>query len=577
MKTRISAFLLVAVMLFGVFTMTVSAAPMPTLQSYITSVLATNPTGKVTIALPGDTAVNTATTIPVNISVYVGPNVKLYVSAPLTVYGELRTAMTSNIIISTGGSVTYSNVPNPGINYWTHYDPAYPWTINPPQGPYCANCGTNTKIWCSTCSTYHCAYCTPHYSQATLSYCPIHQVNKYYCTKCGGYYCQVCDNGIHAFDTAQNRCITVPFSYSTTCQTHGVTRLYCSICNQYYCPACIGGVHKQSTTDPSKCVFVPNGAVSYCTIHNIAKSYCAKCNVYYCPICLGGYHYYTNMTSPCVIINNGDMPFIPGYYPYYYHNYVYIPGYGWIATDITCAAPTASISSGATVDAGTKVSLYTTTPDAVIYYTTNGSVPNTASIKYTEPISITKDVTIHAIAVHPYIYSSPVAKFAYKVKVSAAASSYKDISDYKGLAASLDKLIAKKVITTSAAFNPSGNISWNDVSAWFTALGVKVTNANIKPETAFADANKLTFEEMILACYKIMRADKLIAAPRTQGSVTIKKLTYSADITSTAIYKAAYASLIENKVLYALSFKPQDPANRAYLATAVAWASSKVK
>ncbi|MHB1151139.1 MAG: hypothetical protein ACYCWE_02120 [Eubacteriales bacterium] len=44
-----------------------------------------------------------------------------------------------------------------------------------------------------------------------------------------------------------------------------------------------------------------------------------------------------------------------------------------------------------------------------------------------------------------------------------------------------------------------------------------------------------------------------------------------------AIYKAAYASLIENKVLYALNFKPQDPANRAYLATAVAWASSKVK
>jgi hypothetical protein len=120
-------------------------------------------------------------------------------------------------------------------------------------------------------------------------------------------------------------------------------------------------------------------------------------------------------------------------------------------------------------------------------------------------------------------------------------------------------------------------VSWDDVSSWFTALGVKVSSAKIDPKTAFSDSDELTYEEMIFACYKIMRTGKLIPLARNQGSSSIKLLKYSADITNKAMYKAAYASFIENDVLYGPNFKPQDPANRAYLATAVAWASAKIK
>lgn len=619
MKTRISALLLVAVMLLGAFSINVSAASMPELKSYITNVTASNPTGKVVIALPGDTAVTTATTIPANITVYVGTGVKLYVSAALTVYGELRAAIPSDIVVGSGGSVTNSSVQYPGTNYWTGYNPAYPWTINPPQGPYCATCTTNTKIWCHTCSAYHCKQCTPCYSQPIAGYCHIHQTNRYYCTRCEGYYCQSCDNGIHAYDNVQKKCITVPFTHSTSCPTHAVSRLYCNTCRIYYCPACIGGVHMivngkctvysgvtqsfcythnasklycnncnkyycpacdhgyhtPSALDPTKCTVksTGTGSIYYCPTHNTARSYCSKCNEYYCPSCLGGYHYYYDINSPCYIYSGGTSPIGD---PYYYHNYVYIPGYGWITTNVTCSTPVASIADGATVDKGTKVTLTTTTPGAVIYYTTNGSAPNASSIKYTEPIVINGNVTIHAVAVHTQIYSSPVAKFIYKIKASPAGSSFKDLSGYPGLSASLDKLIAKKVITASASFNPKGKISWNDVSSWYEALGVDVSKSGIKAAD-FADSGSLTYEEMVLACYKIMRAEKIIAAPRAQGSVNIQKLTHNKDITDKAIYKAAYASLIENKVLYGLSFRPQDPANRAYLATAVAWASSKVK
>ncbi|MHB1150899.1 MAG: chitobiase/beta-hexosaminidase C-terminal domain-containing protein [Eubacteriales bacterium] len=565
MKTRISAFLLIAVMLFGALSMTVSAAPMPTLQSYITNVQATNPTGEVIIALPSDTQVNTATTIPVNISVYVGPDVKLYVSAPLTVYGELRSAIPSNIIISTGGSVTYGTAPNATLQSYITSALA----ANPTGEIFIALPGNTVVDTATVIPSRVTVYVGPGsilyvYAPVTV-YGELHTINA---------------SNIVIF---QGGSITYGTAPIATLQSYITSALAANPTGEVFIALPGDTVVDTATVIPSNVtVYVGPGSTLY---------------VYAAVTVYGELN--TINAANIVIFQGGSVtyntaPYIPGYYPYYpnypyypyypnypyypyEYNYVYIPGYGWIATNATCAVPTASISGGTTVDAGTKVSLTTITPGAVIYYTVNGTAPNTTSIKYTEPISITKDVTIHAVAVHPYIYNSPVAKFVYKIKVSTAGSSYKDISSYPGLAASLDKLIAKKVISTSAAFNPSGSISWNDVSSWFTALGVKVTNANIKPETAFADAKKLTYEEMVLTCYKIMRADKLIAAPRNQGSVTIKKLTYSADITTTAIYKAAYASLIENKVLYGLSFKPQDPANRAYLATAVAWASSKVK
>ena len=52
---------------------------------------------------------------------------------------------------------------------------------------------------------------------------------------------------------------------------------------------------------------------------------------------------------------------------------------------------------------------------AVIYYTTNGTVPTTSSTKYTGPITVSSTATIEAIAVAPGYSSSAVAKATYEI------------------------------------------------------------------------------------------------------------------------------------------------------------------
>lgn len=79
--------------------------------------------------------------------------------------------------------------------------------------------------------------------------------------------------------------------------------------------------------------------------------------------------------------------------------------------------PTASIPSGGSVAKGTKVELSCDTEGATIYYTLDGSCPcdEEHRILYTEPITITENVTISAIAVVTGMYDSDVAEFKYIV------------------------------------------------------------------------------------------------------------------------------------------------------------------
>ena len=81
------------------------------------------------------------------------------------------------------------------------------------------------------------------------------------------------------------------------------------------------------------------------------------------------------------------------------------------------AEPTASIPSGSTVEKNTTLTLSSNTNGATIYYTLNGSVPSaTSGSEYTQPIIITEDVVIRAIAVKEDMFNSKIAVFEYYVE-----------------------------------------------------------------------------------------------------------------------------------------------------------------
>jgi len=78
------------------------------------------------------------------------------------------------------------------------------------------------------------------------------------------------------------------------------------------------------------------------------------------------------------------------------------------------ATPAATPGAGA-VAAGTTVTLSTATAGAVIYYTTDGSDPTTASTMYAAPIVINAAVTIKAFAVTAGMTDSSIMEAAYTV------------------------------------------------------------------------------------------------------------------------------------------------------------------
>ena len=87
------------------------------------------------------------------------------------------------------------------------------------------------------------------------------------------------------------------------------------------------------------------------------------------------------------------------------------------------ATPTFSPLAGA-VSAGTAVTISTTTANAMIFYTTDGTQPATSAggstQLYSAPVSITTATTINAIAVAPNFANSAVGSAAYTIVVLTA-------------------------------------------------------------------------------------------------------------------------------------------------------------
>jgi hypothetical protein len=80
----------------------------------------------------------------------------------------------------------------------------------------------------------------------------------------------------------------------------------------------------------------------------------------------------------------------------------------------TTAAPTFTPPAG-TYTSTQTVTLADATPNATIYYTTNGTTPTASSTVYTAPITVSTSATIQAIAIAPGYTASSVATAIYTI------------------------------------------------------------------------------------------------------------------------------------------------------------------
>ncbi|MGA8596744.1 MAG: chitobiase/beta-hexosaminidase C-terminal domain-containing protein [Bryobacteraceae bacterium] len=103
---------------------------------------------------------------------------------------------------------------------------------------------------------------------------------------------------------------------------------------------------------------------------------------------------------------------------------VYVPGvntvsvYGLLGTGATQATadPTFDTPTNTIFSTDQSVTLSDTTPNAVIYYTTDGSVPTSSSLTYNGPVQITGPTTINAFAQAPGFAASRAVSAFYSVQ-----------------------------------------------------------------------------------------------------------------------------------------------------------------
>ncbi len=150
------------------------------------------------------------------------------------------------------------------------------------------------------------------------------------------------------------------------------------------------------------------------------------------------------------------------------------------AEELRCAPPTASVPSGI-VNKGTEVFLFCETADAVIYYTLDGSNPETEKDSRHAyngtPIIITENITIRAYAVASDKIGSSVVEFTYEIENISSVGNISNIQD---------KIICYPLPAKDELIISSGEMIMNRV-VLTTMTGVVITSHDVSASKVVLD------------------------------------------------------------------------------------------
>ena len=134
-------------------------------------------------------------------------------------------------------------------------------------------------------------------------------------------------------------------------------------------------------------------------------------------------------------------------------------------------------SGGGKVSYGSRIQLGSKSAGAAIYYTTDGSVPDETSRLYSEPIKITADTTIKAIALADGCRESEVSSFAFSI---GRFSSFNDVPDSAWYANAVD------FAAVTGLFNGTGSGGFSPDSSMTRGMFITVLGrmAGVEPSNA---------------------------------------------------------------------------------------------
>ena len=162
------------------------------------------------------------------------------------------------------------------------------------------------------------------------------------------------------------------------------------------------------------------------------------------------------------------------------------------------ATPVFSLAPG-TYTTTQTVTITDSTPAAVIYYTTNGSVPTTASAPYSGPISVSTTETIKAIAIASGYSQSAVASATYTISKTAATPVFSPVAGTYSSTQSV--IITDSTPGATIYYTTNGSIPTTSSTRYTGAITVSATET-IK---AIATASGYSQSAVATAAYTISK------------------------------------------------------------------------